>query len=425
MNLIQGKPLDNEAALRELERLPELVLDARRQPPLPVGKVIDAFDELSRSLSPEEHVPLLKKLGMTGEKARRELEFARFIVSKGYLEERVRREIGPVEESFVPFGESTSVRQRLVPLGTLLHIAAGNVDALPVFSVLEGLLTGNVNILKLPSDDGGLSVSILLRLMEIEPKLIDRVFVFDFPSADVSSMKKMAEAADAVVVWGGDEAVRAVRRLAEPETRVIEWGHKLSFAYVSGEASDEALAGICRNVCDTEQLLCSSCQGVFLNTDDEAELDRFAERFAALLEKTSAEMPSAHGAFLRAQKTIELYTDELESKKSLVRIVKKKGCAVTVKRDMSLEPSHMFRTPWVKPLPENELMKSLVFHKNRLQTAALVCPDEEREKLENLLVSAGVVRITSGGRMSKTFAGEPHDGDLALRRYMKAVTIEY
>ena len=42
------------------------------------------------------------------------------------------------------------------PLGVLLHIAAGNADGLPAFSVAEGLATGNINILKLPQADNGL-----------------------------------------------------------------------------------------------------------------------------------------------------------------------------------------------------------------------------------------------------------------------------
>lgn len=425
MNLLQGKLLNNEEALSALDSLPELVLEARLEPVLPTERVIAAFDRLSRELSPEEHIPLLMLMGMTAEKAERELKFARFIISKEYLEERVRREIWPIETSFVPLGESRPVRHRLAPLGTLLHIAAGNVDALPVFSVLEGLLAGNVNILKLPSNDGGLSASILQRLMAIEPALKNRVFVFDFPSRDVESLKKLAEAADAVVVWGGDEAVRAVRSLAGPEIRIIEWGHKLSFAYVSGAVTDAELMGVCRNICDTEQLLCSSCQGVFINTDDESELVSFAERFAALLEKASAEMPSAHGAFLRAQKTIELCTEELEANKNLVKIIKKKGCSVTVKRDRALTSSIMFRDPWVRPLPKAEIVKTLITHKNRLQTAALISSENERKELEELLISAGVVRITSGENMSSTYAGAPHDGQTPLACYMKTVSYEY
>ena len=61
----------------------------------------------------------------------------------------------------------------------LLHIAAGNVDGLPAYSVAEGLLTGNINILKLPQADNGLSIEILRQLIAVEPALTDFIFMVD------------------------------------------------------------------------------------------------------------------------------------------------------------------------------------------------------------------------------------------------------
>ncbi|MBR2912876.1 MAG: hypothetical protein IKC40_03015, partial [Oscillospiraceae bacterium] len=63
------------------------------------------------------------------------------------------------------------------PLGTLLHIAAGNMDILPAYSVAEGLLTGNINILKLPSVDNGITVALFELLLTIEPRLRDYVYI--------------------------------------------------------------------------------------------------------------------------------------------------------------------------------------------------------------------------------------------------------
>ena len=422
MNLINGKPMNNKEAL---ESLPALVLAAKEEPFLPPERVIAACDALSRALDETELLPLLIGLGMTEEKARRELAFAREVISRGYLEERLRREgISFREESFVPLGSDRAVRQRRLPLGTILHIAAGNADALPVFSVLEGLLTGNINILKLPSGDGGLSVLILKRLMELEPALKSRVFVFDIPSENTEAIQKMASAADAVVVWGGDAAVRAVRSLAPPDTRIIEWGHKLSFAYVSGEASDDALIGLCENICVTEQLLCSSCQGVFLDTESIEELDAFASRFSELLSETAKKYPTARGKAALAQRTLELYTDELEAPKTGARIIKKPGCSVTVLHDRALTPSRLFRDPWVRALPKSELVKTLSPYKNRLQTAALICPEADRPALESALFAAGVVRITAGSAMSSSYCGMPHDGEMPLQRYTRIVSAE-
>ena len=62
---------------------------------------------------------------------------------------------------------------RRYPLGVLLHVGAGNMEGLPAYSAVEGLLAGNINLLKLPENDNGISSFLLRRLAAIEPRLRD------------------------------------------------------------------------------------------------------------------------------------------------------------------------------------------------------------------------------------------------------------
>lgn len=78
----------------------------------------------------------------------------------------------------------------------------------------------------------------------------------------------------------------------------------------------------------------------------------------------------------------------------------------------------------VKPLPRSELLPVLRRQKGRLQTAGLLCAEEEREALTALLARAGVTRITRAGRLSDAFPGEGHDGEYPLRRYLRVVDVE-
>jgi hypothetical protein len=64
-------------------------------------------------------------------------------------------------------------------------------------------------------------------------------------------------------------------------------------------------------------------------------------------------------------------------------------------------------------------------YKNHLQTVALICDEHQRAELESLLLKTGVVRLTDGWNMSQNYCEMPHDGEFALRRYMKRVSIEY
>jgi hypothetical protein len=308
----------------------------------------------------------------------------------------------------------------------LLHIAAGNAQGLPVFSVIEGLLTGNINILKLPGMDDGISILLLHELIGLEPALRGYIHVFDIPSEDLGSIQKMAEVADAIVVWGGDAAVSAVRQMSRPDTRLVEWGHKISFAYATKDGvTDGALRGLAEHICDTEQLLCNSCQGIFLDTGDSKEVQALSRRFAAILADVSAHSGERNlEPALSAQITLNRRTEELGTLLGSAEMTIEGDCSVTAYDDRTLAPSLMFRNCWVRPLPKEEIVSALKPYKNHLQTAALLCGESGREGIENALIKAGVVRVTDGKRMSQTYCGMPHDGEYALRRYMKRIVVE-
>jgi acyl-CoA reductase-like NAD-dependent aldehyde dehydrogenase len=426
MNLISGQVLSEDESRAQLKKLPELILQTHQGEKLSQERVIAACDALARALDPEQNAGLLTGLGMPEDKARRELATAKQMMSRAYLENRLAIELPPsLDTQFTPYGLERPVRHAWRPLGTLLHIAAGNVDALPVFSVVEGLLTGNINILKLPGKDDGLSIPILQQLIHHYPLIADYVIVFDTPSTDLAAMEEMAACADAIIVWGGDEAVRAVRKLAQPDTQIIEWGHKISFAYVSGAAVRDAdLEGIAYNICDTNQTLCNSCQGIYLDTDNYEDVVAFAERFAKILNRTAADIPLGEDPFLAAQKTLEIYTEELEAIEADKRVFREEHCSVIAYPDAALHPAYMFRNCWVKPLPKSKLLSELLQYKNHLQTVALICEPEEKAALEDLLTQTGIVRFTTGERMSTSYCGMPHDGRFPLRRYMKIVSYD-
>ena len=57
----------------------------------------------------------------------------------------------------------------------------------------------------------------------------------------------------------------------------------------------------------------------------------------------------------------------------------------------------------VKCLPREGLLAALRRKKGCLQTAGLLCPEEDRPALSDLLARAGVTRITRAGGMSAAF----------------------
>lgn len=421
MILYRGALHDDSEFPQLLGRLEADCLTALAGEPITPELVVDACDSLARDIAGGRFDHLLKPFLEAFSIPRSQLEAALGLFTRESLQRKLRLELGedPAAED-LPHPGFAPIRRRRYPLGILLHIAAGNVDGLPAYSVVEGLLAGNINLLKLPSLDRGASLLLLHELGKREPRLRDFLYVFDVPSTDLASLSALAEIADGVVVWGGDEAVTAARHLATPNTKLITWGHKLSFAYATAAATDGDLSALARHMCLTRQLLCSSCQGIFLDTEDRADVEALGRRFFAILREENRRHPPADIS-LRARAALHLRTEALEAHESGRTVLQGGGVSVTVASDSRLELSWLGGNCWVKPLPRRRLLSALKGQKGYLQTAGLLCAPEEREELSALLARAGLVRITEAGEMSRTLPGEAHDGDYPLRAYSRIV----
>ena len=421
MILYRGELHQDSELSALLGRLEEDCLAALAGEAITPELVINACDSLSWDIAQGQFDHLLKPFLEAFSIPRSQLEAALGLFTRESLQRKLRMELGedPAAED-LPHPGFAPIRRRRYPLGVLLHIAAGNVDGLPAYNVVEGLLAGNINLLKLPSLDRGDSLLLLHELGKREPRLRDFLYVFDVPSTDLASLSALAEIADGIVVWGGDEAVTAARRLAAPNTKLITWGHKLSFAYATAAATDEDLSALARHMCLTRQLLCSSCQGIFLDTEDRADVEALGRRFFAILREENRRHPPADIS-LRARAALHLRTEALEAHESGRTVLQGGGVSVTVASDSRLELSWLGGNCWVKPLPRRRLLSALKEQKGYLQTAGLLCAPEEREELSALLARAGLVRITEAGEMSRTLPGEAHDGDYPLCAYSRIV----
>ena len=427
MNLLFGEIIDREQSLVALKALRTTVAETLKHARPPAQTVITACGRLKEALDPAQYLPILTRVGLSERAAWRQIAEAKAMLDPAYLKQRIARELGPAcfePETYLPHDKTEAVNERWQPLGVLLHIAAGNMEALPAFTVIEGLLTGNINLLKLPAGEDGLSVLLLRELIRLAPELAAYIYVFDYPSEETDLIVKMAEAADAIIVWGSDAAVSAVRKLAKPNTRLIEWGHKLSFAYATTACAEEELYALALHICRTNQLLCSSCQGIFLDTGDEAEAQEFSKRFVFALEQAAKEEPHTLDTAMQAHLTLKLRTQALLITFEGGWLYEGVGASVQYCTDEALTTSLQFRNCWVRRLPRERLLEALFPYRGYLQTAGLLCAEEEREELSNLLVRAGITRVTRAGRMSDAYCGAAHDGEYALRKYMKRVSFE-
>ena len=170
-----------------------------------------------------------------------------------------------------------------VPVGRVLHMAPSNVDTLFLYSWALAYLCGNASIVRL-SQEQGIIVTALLRVIDsvaaqdIELQRSNRFVTYGHDDAVTSALSEWCAHR---IIWGGDEAVAAIRSLPlPPHASERVFGSKYSFAVVDaarfGEASEperaQVASGFFNDLFWFDQMACSSPQVVFwIGPSDVAE----------------------------------------------------------------------------------------------------------------------------------------------------------
>ncbi|MFV8131605.1 aldehyde dehydrogenase family protein [Streptomyces syringium] len=428
----QGAFVDDEEAGRRLAGLSATV-EAALAEPLDTETVLAACEQLAAALrdpAHPTHVRLAEHLA-EGEDTTVLTELAAFL-SRAELTTKLRRELGGTSPQRLnrPDAKET-VYEAWAPVGLVAHIAPGNAATVAPLSLVEGLLAGNVNVLKTSSADTLLAQHLLAELAALDPTgaIAERVIVLRFSSSRQDWLRMMCAPADAVAVWGGESAVEGVAAHVPPGCRLVEWGHKISFAYLTRDAWQDpaALAALATDVCLHEQQACSSPQVVYLDTEDHDEVFAFAERFAAVLGgMPPAERDTATGPAEEAELTTTELIARLEEHLDLTRVIAAPDGSWRVMADIrpALTASPLHRSVWVKPLPRKNLLGTLRPMRRYLQTAGIAGGRTDIAELSRLALAAGATRVTPLGRMLGGYSGEPHDGVYALQRYSRRVAVQ-
>ncbi|MFF4317857.1 acyl-CoA reductase [Streptomyces sp. NPDC001568] len=430
----QGAFVDDEKARRLLDGLPAAVESALASV-LDTGTVLAACDALSTALRDPDH-PVRARLAAhlpEGEDPSLWAELGG-LLDRRELTRKLRRELGGASPGRLNRADPReTVYEAWAPVGMVAHIAPGNALTVAPLSIVEGLLAGNVNVLKTSGDDTLLTQHLMAELAALDPSgaVAARIVVLRFPSSRQEWLRLMCAPADAVAVWGGEGAVEGVAAHVPAGCRLVEWGHRISFAYLTDAAWSDAgtLDALARDVCLHEQQACSSPQVVYLDTADAGEVFAFAERFAGALaaRPPAVTAPAAGGPdhAAEAETTTTELVARLEEHIGLTKVFAAPDGSWRVMADTRspLTASPLHRSVWVKPLPRERIIATLRPMRRFLQTAGLAGSGSDIAELSRTVLAAGVTRVTPVGSMPASYAGEPHDGVYALQRYSRRVAV--
>ncbi|PHV05538.1 long-chain-fatty-acyl-CoA reductase [Janthinobacterium sp. BJB412] len=342
------------------------------------------------------------------------------------LAAKLTRELGETPFSLRRIGYDRPQFESWRPLGLVVHITPANAALLPFFAVLESLLVGNVNWLRPSGSDDGRTAPLLAAFLrhDLSGTLADYLAVLPLPSGDLSALFKPA---DAISAWGGASALAAIRLQAPAGCRWIDWGHRISFAYLVAEAADTAqLEALADEVCRLDQQACSSPQCVLVDSDEPEVLRRVGAQLAQALARRAPHWPAlVPNEQEAAEITTQVAFARLDQSFGGIagQVWQEPGWRVVWAHTPALAGSPLFRTVQLRPLPRAQLVAALQPWRTQLQTCGLVAPARQLAELSQLLLAAGVSRVVPPAAMHDGYHGEPHDGVYALARLAKRASV--
>ncbi len=307
----------------------------------------------------------------------------------------------------------------------LLHVWAGNVPGLPLWSLVRGLLVKAGSIGKVSAAEPLLAGWFAGLLAEVEPRLAGSLAILCWKGGEDPAEQAAFDAADAVVAYGGNAALAAIRNRLPATTRFVGHGHKVSFGAVAREAltagKATVVAGLAaKDVARFEQQGCYAPQMLFVERGGVLPPRAFAQHLAAALASLDTRHPR-RALSLGEAAGVASWRDREDAKacgqpdRAVVAGPEMRWCVSYADSAEPLRPAALNRTVTVVALDDLEEVAVLVApYRSLLQSAGVAAPPARLHRLAEALGAAGVTRIAAMGAMTVPDAGWHNDGRFNL-----------
>lgn len=348
------------------------------------------------------------------------------LLSRESLEKRLRSEFTRAEilDRFAKLPHQETLI-RALPRGPLLHVTAGNVFLSSIDSLIMGLLTKNVSLVKLSSTNRAFPAFFVAALKEIDREeiLIDKFAFLHWKGGEVGIETTLKNRVRTIIAWGGEEMITAYAKDLPPSVKFLDFGPKVSLQIISrkgleSEALKEVAARIVRDILPWNQQACASPQNLFIEEGIEE-----GELLLAIEDALKASTPRGaitddEAVEILKEKYRGLYSELMEEG----RIRSGGDYLLHLEGDKNLRPSPLNRSLILKRFSSaTDLGKGLAPFAFYLQSASYLLAPEEKESYLYELATAGIKRFAPLGTITFGKDGAPHDGRFILRELVTFV----
>jgi len=323
---------------------------------------------------------------------------------------------------------------KAVPQGILAHVSAGNVFVGAVDTLIQGMITKNVNILKMSSFDPVFPLLFAKLIIECDPEGIVYPYfaLVPFKGGQKEIETIIKQESDVVIVYGGKETVEAYRNSRGLFTKDVEFGPKYSCVVIDPEElKKHDITGISYQVAKDftmwEQSACSSPHSIFIKGLENAK--RFSISLKKSFEQLAEEFPFPEiniNEKLEITRTRELARVEeaLGNSELIIPAINDQTWTIILEKIPRFSISCQHRTAYIIVIDDyNQIIEALSGYGKYIQSIGILAGEATLFYLSEKLTQLGADRITELGAMSKRKHGTPHDGTRGLSEYVRWVSI--
>lgn len=351
----------------------------------------------------------------------------------------LEQDLGHVERLDRPAARESETRAGRAALAVapefLAHFTAGNVPSPALGAIALGLLTRSAQFVKCGSGADFLPRLFGHSLYRVDPKAASCLEIASWPGGRRDLEDALFESADCVTATGSDETLTAIRGRLPGRTRFVGYGHRVSFAYVSGDA----LAGMtcvrtaeraAADIAAWNQLGCLSPHVVYVEKSGGMDPDQFAELLArqlAALERTEprGEVPVEIAAAIASRRSIYELRAGASADTRLWASPDSTAWTVVYEAEPRFQLSCLHRFVYVKPTASlEEALQQADGVRGRVSTVGLAAPEPRFSQLAEVLGRWGATRVCPLGRMQQPPLMWRHDGRPALGELVTWMDLE-
>jgi hypothetical protein len=319
--------------------------------------------------------------------------------------------------------------------GLILHVWAGNVPALPLWSLISGLLVKSGNIGKVSSAEPLFAGWFAQVLVEVAPQLKDCLAVVWWKGGDEAREREIFRCSDVVVGYGSNQSLESISHRIPVTTRFLPFGHKVSFGVISDSALDSRKAlttahHAAFDMIQFDQQGCYSPHIFYVQSGGNVSPAEFAQYLAQELESYQKRFPRR--ALSLEEMTAIIHWRNQEEVSSFSNPRKQvfgqtdHHWTVVYEEGAPFSPTCSHRAVKVIAFDDIEdILPGIQPYRNFLQSVGIAAAPKELFRWAEMLGNVGVTRITALGKMTSPESGWHHDGRFNLLDFVQMVDIEH